>query len=145
MNWGHGIAIGFGLFVAYILYFVVASFGHDQDLVAEDYYYREVHFQEQIEQTENGLTWQSEIQAAAEPGGIVIQVKAASAKSLEGGTVKLFRPSNAALDLTLPLGLDSAGEMRIPSELLKPGRYQLQFQLATTDGAIYLEKTVHIR
>lgn len=140
MNWGHGIIIGFGLFVAYILYFVFASYQQEMDLVSEDYYAQEVNYQDRIDQTENGLQWENEVQLEGVASGLQITFSESALAGLSQGTVKIFRPSDVKLDLTLPLTLDTAGQMTIPAQLIKQGRYEVQFFWETSNGPVYLKK-----
>lgn len=140
MNWGHGIIIGFGLFVAYILYFVFASYQQEMDLVSEDYYAQEVNYQDRIDQTENGLEWENEVQLQGVASGLQISFSEAAIAGLSQGTVKIFRPSDVKLDLTLPLTLDTSGQMTISAQLIKQGRYEVQFFWETSKGPVYLKK-----
>lgn len=49
MSWGYKILIGYSVFVAGILFMVFRSSGEKFDLVTDDYYGKELQFQQQID------------------------------------------------------------------------------------------------
>ncbi len=58
INWGVGLLIGMGAFICFIMYFVItmlSSKEFDHDLVVEDYYKEELHYQEDIDAEKNAL------------------------------------------------------------------------------------------
>ncbi len=53
MNWGKGIALALGLFIVFIVVMVVGFFSHKVDLESEDYYQREIAYEEEITSLNN--------------------------------------------------------------------------------------------
>jgi len=56
INWGTGIVIAFIAFISFIMYFVVnmnVNKKYDHDLVTEDYYKKELEFQNDIDKETN--------------------------------------------------------------------------------------------
>ena len=56
INWGTGMVLVLLAFISFIMYFVVTMLtnkDYDQDLVVEDYYKAELHYQEDIDAEEN--------------------------------------------------------------------------------------------
>jgi hypothetical protein len=49
MNWGKGIIIGMGLFMAFIIFLVVNLMMQKVDLESEDYYKREINYESEIQ------------------------------------------------------------------------------------------------
>ena len=64
LNWGHYIVITFTAFVLLIGFMVYRSFQHNNDLVADDYYAKELQFQDVIDRQkrandlEQNITWE---------------------------------------------------------------------------------------
>lgn len=143
-NWGHGIFIGYTLFVAYILYFVYTSFSHDVDLVAEDYYAQEVAFQDRIDQTTNGLKWESAIDLKKADQGVKLSFSQEALADFSEGTIYFFRASDVNMDLTLPITLDQNGEFTIPYQLLSDGRYEAQLSWKGDDEDYFIKRTIFI-
>ena len=55
MNWGNKIMLSFSVFVAIIITMVVVSMKQDVFLVSEDYYDKEVKYQNQIDKMKKQL------------------------------------------------------------------------------------------
>ena len=56
ISWGTGIVIAFGLFITFILYFVFtvqSDSKYDNELVVEEYYKHDVHFQDEMVRIQN--------------------------------------------------------------------------------------------
>lgn len=144
MNWGHGITIGFGLFVAYILYFVFTSFGESIDLVSEDYYAQEVAYQSRIEQKRNAAAVKDEVQVTRKGDEVVLSFPEEWRHAITHGEVHFFRPSNKALDVKVPLQLDDHSSLHVPADKLVSGRYQVKIYWEADQKAFYIEKDLHI-
>ena len=143
-NWGHGIFIGYAFFVVYILYFVYTSFSHDVDLVADDYYAQEVAFQDRIDQTTNGLKWESAIDLKKAEQGVKLSFSQDALADFNEGTIYFFRPSDVNMDITLPITLDQNGEFTIPYQLLNDGRYEAQLSWKGDDEEYFIKRTIFI-
>ncbi|MGS0525195.1 FixH family protein [Zobellia nedashkovskayae] len=58
INWGAGIVIAFGIFISFILFFVIRmTTSHDanHDLVTEEYYKAELGYQKEIDAEQNAI------------------------------------------------------------------------------------------
>ena len=56
INWGTYIVIAFALFISFIMYFVLkvqSDSKYDNDLVVEEYYKHDVHFQDEMARIQN--------------------------------------------------------------------------------------------
>ncbi len=56
LNWGTYIVVAFALFMTFILYFVVkvqSDSKYDNDLVVEEYYKHDIHYQEEMQRVQN--------------------------------------------------------------------------------------------
>ena len=143
-NWGHGITIGYVLFVVYILYFVFSSFTHDKDLVADDYYAQEVVFQDRIEEEKNAEKFNSEVGLTQTSGGVQIQFQSIVLEDFTEGEVYFFRPSNAEFDLRIPLTLDETGSLTIPAQMLHAGRYEVQLSWKGKADNYFIKRNIVI-
>lgn len=143
-NWGHGITAGYVLFVGYILYFVFTSFNQDIDLVADDYYAQEVAFQDRIDQTANAQLWDDSIVLSKTEQGLVLSFPEAAQADFQNGLIYFFRPSDADMDLKLPVQLNDQGHFIIPYQLLKDGRYEAQISWEGEEKKYFLKRTLFI-
>lgn len=143
-NWGHGVTIGFSLFVVYILSFVYRSYNQNIDLVAEDYYAQEVAFQGRIDETANAEQFKDDLLVSRTDGFIEFTFPAEVATSATTGQIHFFRPSDKAMDIKIPFELDDSGMVRVPTQILNQGRYQVKFSWNTDDKAYFLSKDIVI-
>jgi nitrogen fixation protein FixH len=127
INWGTGIAIAIGLFMAFILVLVVkmtTDKDYNHDLVVEEYYKKELAFQDEIDAQKNASLLSEKIKGSKVAGGWLL----AFPKELESkkirGTVFLYRPSNKQLDFDFPIEL-SGLNLLIPDESLLDGRWNI--------------------
>lgn len=144
LNWGHGITIGYILFVGYILYFVFTSFSHDVDLVAEDYYAQEIAFQDRIDQSSNAVKWESHVQLKKIESGIELSFSYEALEDFKTGTIYFFRASDVGLDITIPIYLNEQGIFVIPYELLKDGHYEAQLKWEGQEEGYFLKRSIFI-
>jgi nitrogen fixation protein FixH len=143
-NFGHGIVVGYVLFVGYILYFVFTSFTHKIDLVADDYYAQEVAFQTRINETQNAQEWTDAISATKTEAGLEINFGPEALKDFSSGKAYFFRPSDSDFDLTIPLTLNAEGSLTIPYQLLHDGRYELQLIWESEAKKYFTKKDIFI-
>lgn len=128
INWGTGMVLVLVAFISFIMYFVVTmltSKDYDQDLVVEDYYKAELHYQEEIDAEENALALKENISVLNENGTwVVILPKAIDLTEIEGA-IHLYRPSNKMLDFEIPLTGLATNKIAIPNEKMINGRWNI--------------------
>lgn len=143
INWGTGIVIAFGLFMTFILYFVFevqSNSKYDNDLVVEEYYKHDSHFQEEMARIQNAHDLQQKptIEYEAEGVKIVFPLKFESDKLQ--GNVLLYRPSNKKFDFNTPITLTNSS-LLIPKTKLIKGRWDVSMEWQY-NGKKYLSKEV---
>ncbi len=123
--WPYGLVAFLGSFFCAVVGFGIFATRHHQDLVSPDYYDHEIRFQEQIDRVARTEALSSEVTVAlvAGSGQLELQVPANSV-----GTIKLYRPADARLDLIFPLILDAQGRQRLDVSALKPGLWKAHVQ-----------------
>ncbi len=127
INWGTAVVIAFGLFMAFILYFVFlvqSDTKYDNELVVEDYYIQEGKTQENIEKETNVLNLTEKVKISKENNTLKIQFPVDFISDSVQGTVKLYRPSDKKFDFTLPIKLTN-NEMVVPQDKLLPGNWEV--------------------
>lgn len=127
MNWGTGLVIGMLLFISFIMYFVVtmmSSTKFDHDLVVEDYYKAELHYQEDIDAETNALSLDNNLILQNNNGALKVLLPEDMEPGKIKGKIALYRPSNKMLDFSIPLG-SGTREILIPDSRLIPGRWNV--------------------
>ncbi|OXB04785.1 FixH family protein [Flavobacterium pectinovorum] len=143
INWGTGIVIAFGLFMTFILYFVFevqSNSKYDNDLVVEEYYKHDSHFQDEMARIQNAhdLQQRPTIKYVADGVEIIFPVKFESDKIK--GNILLYRPSNKKFDFNTPIALTKSS-LLIPKNKLIKGRWDVNMEWQY-DGKKYLSKEV---
>lgn len=144
MNWGHGIAIFFCCFVAFMLFMVVKSFQENIDLVTENYYEQELQYQHQIEKIQNTKQLEETVKITTQAGkGIQLSFPRLAAPIQ--GQVQVFRPSDARFDLLEELTPDSNNQQLIATSALPPGFYRIKINWQAAGQDYYTEETLNLR
>jgi nitrogen fixation protein FixH len=145
MNWGVGLIIGFGVFVAGILTMVVISMSREVDLVTEGYYDEELRYQDRIHALQRGADPEYAPSINESHGAIVLQFPRHRAASRHSGTVVLYRPSGRNDDVRVPVRLDAGCQQVIPTDRLARGAWRVQIAWQADGTACYVEKIVMLQ
>jgi hypothetical protein len=140
MNWGYKIAIFYTAFAVFIIALVVMSFNQKYDLVTEDYYDKELKFQEQIDK-QNLVNTNSKQVVWKHEGKSLNLIFPATEKV--SGEIKLFRPSDAAMDFKVAVSPDSSGNQQVDLTSANSGKYLLQIDW-NENGKAYFQESVII-
>lgn len=127
LNWGTSIVLAFVLFMSFILYFVIkvqSNSKYDNELVVEEYYKKDAHFETEMVQIQNAhdLAQQPQISANAQGISVVFPKQFDPAKMK--GIVSLYRPSNKKLDFEIPISTSSS-TLLIPKKSLVGGLWDI--------------------
>lgn len=141
INWGTGLVIGMAAFICFIMYFVVTMMtgkDYEYDLVVEDYYKAELHYQQDIDAENNAMAMKKEIRIIEKEGKLVLSFPE-NIKINNEASATFYRPSNKSLDFSVSLSELQNGELFIPEEKLVDGRWNLSLNWHH-DGKDYLIK-----
>lgn len=141
INWGTAIVIAFIGFISFILFFVIrmnTDTAYQHDLVTEDYYKKELAFQEEINAQEKGNALTTNITVTKTVEGLVINFPQDLRFKEITGTISLYRPSNKKLDVDIPITL-STPTLLIQNSQLLSGRWNVDVNW-TYQGTTYLFK-----
>lgn len=132
-SWGTGIVIAMLSFMIFILSFVYKAVALDEyqhELVSEDYYKDELHYQEEIDKLNKAGKLNQDILVRNSDQGVYISFpKAIDASSIKG-EITFQRLSNEKLDFTEPIRL-SGHEQLIPAEKLVSGKWIIKIDWKT--------------
>lgn len=135
-NWGTGILITIILFFLAVVAFFIYSSNLDINLVEENYYEKELAYQDKINRIKNTEALEGKISILLQ--NKVLQVDFPDffhGKNTEGH-VLFYRPSDPAKDFIIPLQLNDSSFQAIDASRLEPGRYLVKIDW-TTDGISY--------
>lgn len=125
INWGTGLVIGMVLFIGFIMYFVIQIMTDknlDYDLVTEDYFQKELIYQDELNALENSNSLKGKVTGKRTEEGWEITFPAELEYSEIAGTVLLYRPSSKNLDFQMPIEL-SGPTLLIPDDRMVGGKW----------------------
>ncbi len=143
INWGTGIVIAFALFMSFILYFVFevqSNSKYDNDLVVEEYYKHDSHFQEEMARVQNAHDLQQKPSIIFGKEGVKIAFPATFESDKIKGNILLYRPSNKKFDFTTQIALTNSA-LLIPKNKLIKGRWDVNMEWQY-NGKQFLTKEV---
>lgn len=127
-NWATGLVVGMLAFVSFIMYFVITMMTnteYDHDLVVEDYYKAELHYQQDIDAEKNALKLEENIRLEKNNGKLILIFPETMNIEELDGQISLYRPSNKKLDFQIPLSEVKTRNFIIPSDKLVEGRWNV--------------------
>ncbi len=140
INWGTGIVIAIVLFMIFILYFVYKSLTpeYTHELVSEDYYKDELHYQKEIDKLNNAVKLETMISLSNSEKGITIKFPENIDYPQVKGIISFQRYSNSVLDFDKDIMLLS-DEFLIPDSTLVSGKWIIKIDW-NYNGQEYLFK-----
>lgn len=146
INWGTGIVIGMGIFMIFILQYVIRVQVNpelDNELVTEAYYQQEVAIDGNYKKTQNAQKLGTSFSIEKMSDGILITFPEDFDIQQIKGNISLYRPSNQKLDKTIPIRL-STHHLLIPKNELVDGRWDISVDWSYKTTSYLLKKSVHI-
>lgn len=144
LNWGTSIVIAFLAFIAFIMYFVITittNTEYDHDLVTEEYYKKELAFQDKLEKEQNTINSGYTIQHKKTAEGLQLIFPDRLTYSKIKGTVFLYRPSDKKLDFEIPFSL-SGHHLLIPDKHLLDGRWNIAIEWTYQGNDYFIRKEI---
>ena len=142
--WPIGIAGFFVVLIAALATWVVVAQRNREELVSADYYEQEVAYQQQINRLRRSADSGVVIGFVPVGQGGVIRITwpLASRPGEAQGRVRLYRPSEAALDREVPVLVGADGVQSIDAGTLKPGLWKVRVLWGPEDSGYYAEGSV---
>jgi nitrogen fixation protein FixH len=143
LTWGSGIAIGIGIFILAVLVMVGISLSSKTDLVTDRYYEKGIGYQERIAVLERTAAREEKLVTTVGASAIaVLFPRKGGAVIPFSGMIILYRPSDRARDLSVPVAPDSAGLQQVPTSGLDRGLWHLKVSWTEGDLEYYSEQPV---
>lgn len=138
--WPRAIAGVYGLFAAAMVAFVVFTTRHPTDLVTPDYYERELQHQDHLDRERRGMAATDyAFRFDERERRLALHFPAGPAVT---GSILLYRPSDAAMDRTVPIAADAAGEQFVDLAGCAPGLWKIEIQWEQGGVGYFREHTV---
>lgn len=145
INWGTAIVIAFVLFMSFILYFIIkvqTNSAYDNELVVEEYYKHDAHFQDEMDKIQNAHDLAQKPTIVKSPEGIVVSFPAIYNPKIIKGKVSLYRSSNKKLDFEIPISISSA-TLLIPNKSLVGGLWDISVEWNYDEKEYISKETIY--
>jgi hypothetical protein len=124
-NWGHGLMVVILLGITGFLSLVLITTGERIDMVTDEYYSKELKYQDQIEKIKNYNLLDEKVQLQIN-GSLTLKFPKLTDNPLDiAGNIHLYRPSDKRLDLEKEIQLDSAYCLEFEKTDLQAGKYEV--------------------
>lgn len=146
ISWGTSIVIAFGLFMAFILYFVFRVQGnpkYDNELVVEEYYKKDTRYGEEMAKLQQTAALAEQPAISVTGKGVLVTFPELMAAKEVKGELSFYRPSAEKLDFSLPLSL-SGRSMLVSKNDLAGGRWDLTLSWQAGGKEYLMEKSVYL-
>lgn len=146
-GWGFGIFALYGVFVLFVLGLVLFSTFNPYSLVTDDYYEKELRYQDQIDRMNNANQLSAGLDISYDRSNrqIVLSYPADAVIGELKGTVTMFRPSDAEHDVVYPVQVDQDGRQYIRTDNLLRGLWRMKVDWTSAGGGYYVEEVVIIK
>jgi len=142
-NWGHGIFTFYVLFVAILVLVVIKSRTFDNSLVDENYYARDINYQQEYDRKLNSSSLVEPLRLETTEDGYELRFPVDATGKI-GGTLHLYRASTKNGDRRLPLTVGEAGAMPLPLAGLTPGHYAAIVEWSANGVGYYDELDLYV-
>ncbi|MHC1737151.1 MAG: FixH family protein [Ignavibacteriaceae bacterium] len=125
ISWGTGVATAIGLFLIAVAALIIFSYSQSVDLVHDNYYERELSYQDEINSETNSMAIDKETTVRFESPDVVIRFPEAFDFKGAKGAIGFYKPNDATRDFTVPLEIGEGNIQKIPSARLSSGRWKI--------------------
>jgi hypothetical protein len=144
-GWAIGIVGVFVLFVLGILALVLMAMSREVDLVTDQYYDRELRYQDRIQAMERASKPENAIEVQEKMDSLVLVYPPAPTGRKVTGNCMLYRPDNPRLDRVVPMTPNEIGRQVVPTAGLMPGLWRVKMEWKVGGVEYYQEKMVVMR
>lgn len=144
ISWGIKVIVMYGLFAAGILLMVFVSMGKNVDLVSENYYEKEIKYQNQIDILRKSAEINNKIETVLNGNEILINYNDSELKGRISGEIVFYRPSDAKKDFKVEINPGVNGIQSVASDNLDKGQWKIRFDIMQNNEKYFAEKTIFI-
>ena len=141
-----GLIAFFSIWAIVLFILVYKSMHENVDLVAKDYYNREIAFQGQIDKEKNAATLSQPLNVAfnKSENAVVITFPDEFRSKNITGSIHFFRPDDASKDFDVKLNGDTLLTYLLPAENMKKGLWRAQVEWQCNEVSYFSEKSFDI-
>ena len=143
-HWGDGITIVFIFFIGFLVTALIKSRSVDHSLVADDYYAKDIAYQEHFDKVSNVSKYGKEVKVNYENDqkSLSVNISGVSAKE---GTITFYRPSNQKSDIIKKFKIKENNQtLQMEGLELAVGRWKVQLEWEENLVSFFVEKDIYV-
>ena len=144
LNWGKGLFLAYGIFIIAVIIMVTISMTRKTDLVATNYYEKEIKYQEEIDRINNTNKLKEQVKFEINESTIVTSFPFNSTQSEITGEVNFYRPSDSKKDFSLKVDAGKDFKQTIDLSSIDKGLWKIKV-FWNMDSKDYLSTTNFIK
>lgn len=145
LNWGTSIVMTFIVFAVGTFIMVYISMTTNVDLVTDDYYEKELKYQDHIELVKNTNSLDQKIDFELSASSLQIKYPDLGTRDAYSGTINFFRPSDKRGDFTQNVTVDSNYLQTFPIEKFSRGLWRAKISWSVGQKQYYSELPIIIQ
>ena len=144
LSWGTNITIVYTLFALGTLALVFIFMGQDVGLVTNDYYAKEIKYQDQIDKMNRTKALPEQLDISVEPSIVKFVFPDLFKASDLSGNIRFYRPSDKTKDFAVNIDPDSARVQYIHTGGLEKGLWKIQVAWNAKSNSYFNEKIIMV-
>ena len=144
INWGTGIAIFLAVYMLGIIGMVIFSFQEDVNLVSEDYYQKELEYEDQIQRIRNTNKLPAQPVLIFNRQAEAVLLTFPDQLSPVAGGVHFFRPSDFSKDKNYQLSLNQENQQTFDLTNMDTGMWRVKL-VWEAEGQSYYKEFVIVK
>jgi hypothetical protein len=142
ISWGIKVILIFIVFFLIVLTMVFISFSKKTDLVSNDYYSREIDYQNQINRINRTKQLSEQLDIKNTGENIIISFPLSFNLKEISGDIQLYNPADASKDIKIKLNPDDSGRQFIPLSKLPRGQWKIIINWKQNSTEYYTEQLI---
>lgn len=144
ISWGGGIAIFYILFMAVLLFFVIKSTTYDNSLVYEDYYQKDLEYQEHFDRQKNAQALAKDLQIRFENETKLVEFIFPDGMMGINGTIFFYNPTSSTKDFKVTVAPER-GLQSVDLSNIQLGRWVIKVEWEGDSTPFYKEKSIYLK
>lgn len=143
-NWGHGIVLVMALAISGFLSLVFITSRERIDMVTEDYYPKELKYEDQIDKIKNYNALAGKIVVNVDQSVLILFPKDVGPADKVKGLIHFYRPSDKNLDIEEEISLNQSYSMSFPKEQFSEGKYELIIEWSVGEKSYLSKQDIYV-
>lgn len=143
-DWGKGILYTIVIFLVVVIGTVLFTFTVDVNLVSDDYYEKEIKYQDQIDKIERTKNLPRNINVNTNESKIVLNYPKLFPPESISGEIHLYRPADKNSDIAFNVLPDSTHSQLLTTEFLQKGMWKIKINWQVEGVEYFTEKIIMV-